>query len=225
LTRWWLTLLPSPIVVRFAPRRDRVWACAALLVLSGIVLYLLLARAVRPDFTDYWGWLVGGAAVTLAAVAVLHGVAPEGGLAPLTYLLAVAATVAQTLGTAGHLYARIGTYDKLTHFATLAMIAAGTYEVFAILVRRGTLAWTPARRAFAVVIVAIAVGIGWEIYEYVGDVVVHVGARTGGWPDSLTDVVADSFGAVVVAALLWRREVHSRDGSRGGSPETAGDGG
>jgi hypothetical protein len=211
-------ILPYQIVGRFAPRRDRIWASAALLAMGGIVLYLLLARAVDADFTDYWAWLVGGAAVTLAVVAVLHGVAAETGLAPMTYLLAIASTVAQTLGTAGHLYARIGTYDKLTHFVTPAMIAAGSYEVFAILVRRGKLDWTPAQRALAVVAVGIAIGIGWEIYEYVGDVVVHVGARTGGWPDTLTDLVADTCGAVVVAALLWRRELRSRDGSLGGLP-------
>src|SRR5262245_48110679 len=100
MTRLWHMFIPYTFVVRSVPRRDRIWASAALFALVGIVVYLLLARAARPDFTDYCGWLVGGAAVTLAAVAVLHGVGPDTGLAPITYLLAVASTVAQTLGTA-----------------------------------------------------------------------------------------------------------------------------
>jgi uncharacterized membrane protein YjdF len=211
-----------PFTFAYAPRRNRVWAYAALLTLGGILAYLLLGRAVRPDLTDYWGWLVGRAAATLAAVTLLNAAAAaEGGLSPLTHVLVIGATVAEMFGTAGHMYAKIASYDKLTHFATMAMIGAGIYEVLATLNRRGAAEWTPTRRMVWTVTLAMAIGIGWEIYEYVGDVVVHLGARTGGWPDTITDLIADALGAGAAAVVLWRRETRQHDGSAAPLPATA----
>jgi hypothetical protein len=53
--------------------------------------------------------------------------------------------------------------------------------------------------------ICISVGLGaaWEFYEYFGDILFDTG-RHAGAVDTWYDVISDSVGSVVSAALLWR---------------------
>src|SRR5262245_20624658 len=120
--------------------QQRARARCSALTLGVLLGYLLIGQVVAPGFTAHWGVLVLRAAATLLLLVGLEAVfAEEGGLAWQTHAIAVASAYAETLGTAGHLYETFGSYDKLTHFASFAAVAAVVSDCLAALDRRGTL--------------------------------------------------------------------------------------
>ena len=172
----------------------------------GLLGYLLLGGAVRPGFTDYWGYLVGQTALALTLLVLAEvRLAGEGGLSRSAHALAGAALAADVVGNAARWYARSDAYDQLVHFLSVAAITTVLADALVALGRRGTVAWSlPARLAVAAT-VAVALGLGWEVYEYVGDAVFGTWRSHGRW-DTAFDVVCDGLGAVAAAALVWRRE-------------------
>lgn len=176
------------------------------LALGGLFLYLGVAEVVRPGFTDFWGYLFFQVGVTIALLGAGEVVfRNEGGLSPITHWIAVVCTFADVFGTDGDLYARIDEYDKLTHFMGTAAITAGVYDVLrALAVRRGSNR-PSSDRLYLAMAVGIAVGIGWEVYEYLGDRLFQTARAQGRW-DTLNDLVSDSVGAFTVGILLWMQE-------------------
>lgn len=188
---------------------DNRKALFSFLTLGGLLAYLLIAQRLTPGFTDYWGYLVGQVAVFLILLVVAEVVfAKEGGLSWFTHGIAVACAYADVLGTDGNLYAAIDEYDKLTHFAGVAAISAGFYDILRALYRRGDVKWQPTDRLMLSVAIAVAVGIAWEGYELIGDRVFNT-ARVGGRWDTGNDIVSDTLGAIVLATLLWWMETRS----------------
>ncbi len=174
--------------------------------LGTLFIYLGLARIVAPGFTDFWGYLFFQVGVTLLALVLAEAVLrDEGGLSWLTHSIAVACTWADVLGTDGDLYARIDEYDKLTHAMGTAAVTAAAWEILRVIARRRGASLPPRERAFAAVATGVAAGIGWEVYEYLGDVVFHTARTQGRW-DTFNDLVSDTAGAVAIASLLWWQE-------------------
>lgn len=174
--------------------------------LGGLLGYLLLAQVLRPGFTDFWGYLVFQVAATLLLLVLGETLfAREGGLSWLTHGIAVVCTFADVLGTDGDLYARIDEYDKLTHFMGVAAVTAGAWEVLRAAALRPGRPLAPGRCFAAAVGVGVAVGIGWEVYEYLGDVVFHTTRSQGSW-DTFNDLISDTAGALALAGLLWWQE-------------------
>lgn len=176
------------------------------LTLGGLFLYLGLAQVMNPGFTDFWGYLFFQVGVTiLLLVGGEVYFSREGGLSGLTHAIAIAQTYADVLGTDGNLYARIDEYDKLTHFMGTAAITAGAYDILrALAVRRGST--RPAsERLYLAVAIGIAAGIGWEVYEHLGDRVFHT-TRTQGRVDTANDLISDALGAFTLGILLWWQE-------------------
>lgn len=179
--------------------------------LGSLLAYLLIAQWLTPGFTNYWGYLTGQVAVFLAlAIAGEFIFAREGGLSWATHLLAVVCAYADVLGTDGNLYASIDEYDKLTHFLGVAAATAGLYDVLRALSKRGVLAWAPADRFVASVVFGVILGIGWEAYEYLGDVVFHT-TRVNSRLDTINDLVFDTMGALLIALLMMRAEQADRE--------------
>jgi len=179
---------------------------ASVLSLGGLFLYLGLAQQVNPGFTDFWGYLFFQVGATLLALIVGEvALSSRGGLSPLTHGIAVVVSFADVFGTDGNLYSRIDEYDKLTHFLGTAAIAAGAYD----LLRAASLPRNSVRpladRLSLAMAVAIAAGVAWEVYEYLGDVVFHTARTQGRW-DTLNDVVSDTLGALAIGWLLWAQE-------------------
>lgn len=184
-------------------------ALFSFLSLGALLAYLIVAQAVTPGFTDFWGYLVvqvGLFVVLLVGCEVFF--AKEGGLSWITHTIAVACAYADVLGTDGNLYAAIDEYDKLTHFFGVAAIAAGLYDILRALYRRGTVRWQPNDRLMLSVAIAVAIGIAWEGYELIGDKVFNT-TRVGGRWDTGNDIVSDSLGAIVFATLLWWMETRA----------------
>lgn len=203
----WFTSLRDRLVrnsstLFLAARRSRY----SLVSLGGLFLYLGLAQVVKPGFTDFWGYLFVQVGVVLIALYIGElAFFADGGLSRFTHGIIVVCCFADVFGTDGDLYARIDEYDKVTHFLGTAAITAGVYDLLrALAARRGSVRPAADRLLFAVTI-GIAVGIGWEVYEYLGDVVFHTARAQGRW-DTFHDLVSDGFGAAAMGALLFWQE-------------------
>lgn len=190
-----------------APRLRRSLCALALLM-----AYLIGGGLLIPGFCDYWMYL----AIQVAAVAALLVVgevlvADEGGLSWITHVMAVACCVFDVAGNQWHLYADIRHYDKVAHFAGIAALTAGMYEVMQAMNARGRLSMNARDRLVWAAGIGFALGIGWEFYEYFGDKMFNT-ARFGGPQDTAGDLLWDAIGAVTVGVLLMRAELASSDG-------------
>jgi hypothetical protein len=177
----------------------------ASLALAGLLGWLLIGRLVNPNLTDFWGYQVGQVGFTVLLVAAGEGWRHRGAVFSWeTRAIVVATTFADTMGTAGHMYDRFPVYDKITHFAGTAAAAAIIYELVDLAWRNGRLRSAWQSPAVVALCAAIACGIGWEIYEYLADVVFHTG-RSQGRADTMYDLISDTAGAIIAVAVLDRR--------------------
>jgi Predicted membrane protein (DUF2238) len=188
------------------------WTIFSAVGLIGLLLYLLIRQATEPGFTDYWGFMVGqigGTLVVVVALSVLFR--REGGLSWYTHLVVTGNTWADTLGTAGHLYERHVTYDKLTHFLAGVALTAAAADVLRAMNKRGWIRLVFTRQLALAVALALLANIAWELYEYVGDVVFH-SERHRGALDTAYDFISDLSGALVSALIIWilRAEASAR---------------
>ncbi|MGH2549282.1 MAG: hypothetical protein ACRDHN_07820 [Thermomicrobiales bacterium] len=180
------------------------WATCGL---GGVIVYLFIGRLLDPGFTNYWWYQLFQTSLTLTIVLFLNGMfAEEGGMAWQTHAIVVGATLADTLGTAGHMYEKWGPYDKVVHFSSGAAFAAGIYQALAFMKRRGVIAWDPFKRGLMAVLVSFfVIGFIWETYEYMSDVVFGSG-RVHGWGDTIGDLIADTTGAILAIGIIRRHE-------------------
>jgi hypothetical protein len=182
-------------------------ALFSFLSLGGLLAYLTIAQRLTPGFTDFWGYLVGQVFVFLVLLVAAEVVfARQGGLSWITHVIAVSCAYADVLGTDGNLYAAIDEYDKVTHFAGVAALTAGVYDCLRCMHARGWLRWTAGDRALLSISVGVAIGIGWEVYELLGDRVFGTARVNSRW-DTGNDIVSDSLGAFVFALLLLWTEI------------------
>jgi len=178
-------------------------ALFSFLSLGGLLAYLLIAQRLTPGFTDFWGYLVGQVAVFLVLLVGGEVIfARQGGLSRMTHGVAVICAFADVLGTDGNLYAQIASYDKLTHFAGVAALTAGLYDCLRCLHRQGRIRWPAMDRLMCSVAVGVAIGVGWEVYEFLGDIVFNSTRVNGRW-DTANDIFSDTLGALSVGLLLW----------------------
>jgi hypothetical protein len=175
--------------------------------LGGVIIYLIIGQLIDPGFTNYWWYQLFQTSATLAVVLSLDALfVEEGGMAWQTHLLVVGATLADTLGTAGHLYEKVVPYDKFVHFAGGAALAAGAFQSLTFLDRRGVMAMSPFKRAFVSALISLLIaGVIWETYEYLSDVVFGSG-RVHGWGDTIGDLIADTLGAITAVTIMVRHE-------------------
>lgn len=191
-----------PIVLRTS-RAARYTAIG----LGGVITYLIIGQMIDPGFTNYWWYQIFQTTATLAVVLSLDALfVEEGGMAWQTHLLVVGATLADTLGTAGHMYEKIVPYDKFVHFAGGAALAAAAFQTLTFLERRGVVAIGVYQRALIAALTSFVIaGVIWETYEYMSDVVFGSG-RVHGWGDTIGDLIADTLGAITAVTIMVRHE-------------------
>jgi hypothetical protein len=175
--------------------------------LLGVLVYLFVGRMIEPNFTDYWWYQVFQTSITLVIVVLLNAAfADEGGMAIQTHVVVIGATLADTIGTAGHLYDKWAPYDKLVHFASGAAFAAGAFQTLNLLHRRGVLNWSIARRGLTAAATSFLIaGVVWEMYEYLSDALFMSG-RVQSPVDTFGDLIADTLGAFVAVAVIYHYE-------------------
>jgi hypothetical protein len=178
---------------------------AAAIALGVLLLYLLLGQLIDPGFTDFWGYQVVQVAVTLGVL--LIGDVRRGQdmfWSWETRSIVVATTYSICLGTAGHFYDRFAIYDKITHFAGGAAVAALAYDTIVSRRRRGTVPGAVSSPALAAICLSVLYGIAWEVYEYLGPKAIDT-LKIQSRGDTLLDLVADTAGAILAALLLSYR--------------------
>ena len=210
IRRWWNRWMYLPVSRERASLIDSVrgswWATLDVAALAGLLLYLIANQVINPGFTNYWGYMVAQIAATILTVAWLsQRFSAEGGLSPLTHVIIVLVTYADTLGTAAGFYDRFQIYDKFTHFGGGAILAAAAYEVLLSLNIRGAIDWSAYRRMFLAAAVSVVLGSIWEFYEVFGDAIFDTG-RHAGTLDTIYDLISDSAGAILTVVLLSRLE-------------------
>lgn len=168
-----------------------------------LLTYMIVRQIFDPGFTHYWGYMVAQIALTIVVILWLSvHYAKEGGFSLLTHSIIVITTFADTLGTAGHMYDRYISYDKITHFLGSAAVASAIGDVLIAKSRKGSLNWSPRKMMIMAAGIAIGMGAMWEVYEYVGDRLLDTG-RDGGMADTTYDLISDSAGAIAAAVLLY----------------------
>jgi membrane-associated phospholipid phosphatase/VanZ family protein len=178
--------------------------------LAGLLTYLVVGELQAPGFTDFWGYLVFQMAGTLVILVGFEvAFARHGGVSWVTHVVAVSCGYLDVLGTAGDLYARIDEYDKLTHFMGTAAITSGAYDVFRAMYLSGSTRRVAQDRVLAAMVFGTVVGIGWEVYEFLGDKVFNSARVQGRW-DTLNDIISDFLGALVVVVILSWLERNAR---------------
>lgn len=198
---------------RTAPLRltDRSrWSATALAAILAFLVYGKLFEpnisvgswSFTPDFSRYWWYQFFQ--ITLALL-LLIGVdsllQSSGGLSRVTHVMIVMAALADMLGNVAHGYRTFDWYDKVLHAYTGATFTFAAYDVL-----RG-IGWPKQSTRFlggallpAAVSIAFA-AIGWEVYEFLGDVLLHT-ERVRDWRDTAYDVIAATCGALVASAFL-----------------------
>jgi hypothetical protein len=178
------------------------WALFTAAALATLFAYLVAREAIDPGFTDYWGFMLVQIAGTLAVVVALTiWLAPQGGLSWYTHLVVTVNTWADTLGTAGHLYERHAMYDKVTHFLAGVALTAAAADILRALDERGVIRLGLAWRLQLAMTLTLLLNLGWEGYEYLGDVV-FASERHRGTLDTGYDLVSDMAGALVSALVI-----------------------
>jgi uncharacterized membrane protein YjdF len=173
-------------------------------LLCGLLIFTFLGRLLDPVFTGYWGYLAGQVALlALAILFVESRCRSRPLLSPSTYTIISLAMTVDVLGTAGHMYARVGFYDKIVHLMGTAAVTAVIHDI-CIYRGWGRTRLHPHMLAAAAATIGITVGVIWEIYEVFGDVIFAT-ARSGGRWDTAHDILFDGFGAITAAVILsWR---------------------
>jgi uncharacterized membrane protein YjdF len=224
-------LRPAPAPSPYLPGRLSIPAMLAtrarvrnaMTLLIGLLIFTFLGRLLDPVFTPYWGYLAGQVALLGLVILFVEGhCRARPLLSPSTYTIISLAMTVDVLGTAGHMYARVGFYDKIVHFMGTAAVTAVIHD---ICVYRG---WGrtrlhPHMLAAIAAAIGISVGVVWEVYEVFGDVVFAT-ARNGGYWDTAHDLLFDSFGAITAAFILsWRIAEPAEQGTlEPGDPQAAG---
>ncbi len=202
--RWTRLTAKAQTSVLILARSPKAWF--SLLGLGALLSYLIVGQIITPGFTDYWGYLLFQMAVTLALLLLGELVyAEQGGFSWQTHVIVVLCGYLDTLGTAGDLYANIDEYDKLTHFIGVAAVTAATFDVLRAQSRRRAREWSANALLTWAVTVGVATGVGWEVWEVIGDYVFNT-SRTGGMWDTSNDLVMDTAGALTAGFLLWYSE-------------------
>lgn len=198
-----------------ADQFDSTKIAFAVIGLGGLLIFLLVGEVASPGFTDYWGYLVGQV-LLVTCIAFLGETifVREGGFSRVSYVVAVAALWGDVLGNAAGFYDVYKEYDKVTHFFGIAAVTSGAYDLLRALNMQGRLKQTPTARMWISVAVGVAVGLGWEVYEFLADVVFRTGRVYGPW-DTFHDIISDTLGAISAGLLLWAFERQAGASSRG----------
>ena len=204
MRRWRSVTTMAQTNVLILARSPKAWF--SLVSLGGLLSYLIVGEFITPGFTDYWGYLLFQMAVTLALL--LGGelvFAKQGGISWQTHVIAVLCGYLDTLGTAGDLYANIDEYDKLTHFIGVAAVTSAAFDVLRAQSKRRGKEWSANAVLKWALMFGVATGVGWELWEVIGDKVFNT-SRIGGVWDTSNDLVMDTAGALIAGFILWFSE-------------------
>jgi len=94
-------------------------------------------------------------------------------------------------------------YDRVQYFDKWMHVFGGVFVFCALLAFLLQIGWMQLtmRAILAAIVLTIVVGFLWEVYEYV--IQQWTGAQLLTIPDSITDLIADTFGALIAAGVTF----------------------
>jgi len=163
---------------------------------------------------------VGLACVALGGVAC--AVERRAALARFAEWTALALGAHVVLGMAGGLYERSVLYDKAVHLVAGFGLARLAARALALHVEREGLAFGARLERWVPVLVALALGTLWELFEFCADRTGLVLAQRG-LADTMLDLAADAAGALAAASgpLTRRRRCATPSSSRRRDPSAS----
>lgn len=150
------------------------------------------------------------------AITFLPGVLEHNYDLPLDPWLGLWITTAvflHTVGSAG-LYGQVGWWDHLTHAMSASLIAGAGYTTARAIDLHTDEIYIPPRFAFVyILVVVLAFGVIWELFEYWLDVIATATGLTmplaqHGLDDTIRDLMFNSAGAIVVAVFGQAHLLH-----------------
>src|SRR5215211_1737288 len=151
-------------------------------------------------------WLPAAALAGFLLISYLF-VAFERKLPTLFDLIFVIAALINAGGWAWDLYNKPGPYDEIAHFYTIFAITLATgYMLYSELME----SFFDHRVMFVLTIASLGIALGalWEVAEWLADFLTPR-QIVSGLPDTITDIMLDSAGAIL-AALVNLRGLHER---------------
>ncbi|MBI2086972.1 MAG: hypothetical protein HYT69_02270 [Candidatus Zambryskibacteria bacterium] len=105
-----------------------------------------------------------------------------------------------------YLYWTVWWFDNVTHF--LGGLSMGLLW-FWIFNKFFSFTEAPKLKSiiFIVLILVLAVGIGWEIFEYIFDIA-NLGGGETYWQDTSRDLAADTLGAIAASLIIFKKKLH-----------------
>ncbi|HDS63992.1 MAG TPA: hypothetical protein ENN52_07725 [Methanofollis liminatans] len=91
-------------------------------------------------------------------------------------------------------------YDKIAHFVSSITVSVLGFVLVLLVDRYSGLRLTRPMIVFFIVISTMGLGALWEIYEYLFDLIFATTLQHG-LDDTMTDLIFDLFGAVIIAAV------------------------
>lgn len=185
-------------------------------MVSGFVSILLVVSMLdsflKRNFIDL---LLG--LVTLILIYIPHIIsAASDMLLPSAYKNAIVLFIfcAIYLGHLNFFYDKIWWWDLAVHLYSGVIFGFSGLLVIYILNKDKNINtyMTPAFIALFMFLFAVGSGTVWEIYEFMMDAIFNIGMQRGSLTDTMTDIIADTAGALLVSAAGYSYEKYKNAG-------------
>lgn len=109
------------------------------------------------------------------------------------------------LGSVADFYEKFPWWDGVLHFQSGLLLGILGFLVVYLLnmSRPGKVSLSPGFIAFFSICFSLAVSVFWEVYEYFMDVTFGFTMQETGLPDTMSDLIVNALGAIIVAALAY----------------------
>lgn len=116
------------------------------------------------------------------------------------------------LGEVGNAYERFWWWDIVLHISSGVVLGFTGFLILYNLYHRQKLRLAPGLMSLFAFSFALAAGAVWEIFEFAADNLFGLNMQKSGLRDTMTDLIIDALGALVIARLAY---VHVKYGSSG----------
>jgi hypothetical protein len=175
----------------------RIWG----VILSYILKITMIIFLIISILKLHWSWIFG---CTLAIiVSLIPTILKRNYQITLPLVLEILVIIALILHVGGGVLGGYGIthYDTLTHFVSSFLVAFLAFVIIYILDEYWDgLKMDKYAMAFVVIIATIAMGVIWEFYEWITDIIFGTYEQWG-YNDTLKDLLIDTLAGIVMAII------------------------
>lgn len=171
------------------------------LILSYFLKVIMFIFLIYSILNLRWVWIFG--CIIAIIVSLIPTILKRNYEINLPLVLEILITIALILHVGGGLFGAYGIphYDTLTHFISSFLVAFLAFVIIYILDKYWDgLYMNKYAMAFVVVIATIAMGVVWELNEWITDLIFGTQEQLG-YSDTLKDLFIDTFAGMVMAVI------------------------